>query len=60
MENIEKELSVPKWLLINRPKIPQMPKNLSAQFVCTSPKVWDLDEKRLDCSSVVRVLDYAD
>jgi hypothetical protein len=25
----------------------QMPKNLTAQIVCPSPKVWDFDEKRL-------------
>ena len=35
MENMDKELTVPKWVLINRPKIPQMPKTylpkLSAQ-----------------------------
>ena len=36
------------------PKIPQMPQNLSAQIVCPSPKVWDFDEKRLHCVSVVR------
>ena len=28
---MDKGLTVPKWVLINRPKIPQMPKNLSAQ-----------------------------
>ena len=26
MENMDKGLTVPKWVLINRPKIPQMPK----------------------------------
>ena len=26
-------------------KIPQMPQNLSAQFVCPSPKVWDFRKK---------------
>jgi hypothetical protein len=35
MENMNKELTVPKWVLIIRPKIPKMPKiylpNLSAQ-----------------------------
>ena len=25
---MDKELTVPKWMLINRPKIPQMPQNL--------------------------------
>ena len=31
MENMDKVLTVPKWVLINWPKIPQMPPNLSAQ-----------------------------
>ena len=31
MENMDKGLTVPKWVLINPPKIPQMPQNLSAQ-----------------------------
>ena len=31
MKNIDKGLTVPKWLLIVLPKIPQMPQNLSAQ-----------------------------
>ena len=47
-------LTVPKWVLKNRPKIPQMPQNLSAQFFCPSPKVWDFDENRLHWASVVR------
>ena len=50
---MDKGLTVPKWVLINRPKIPQMPQNLSAQFVYPSPKVWDFDEKRLHWASVV-------
>ena len=33
-----------------------MPKNLSAQFVCPSPKVLDFNEKRLHWVSVVRGL----
>ena len=37
---------------INRPKIPQMPKNLSAQIVCPSPKVLDFDEKRIHWSVI--------
>ena len=40
MEN--KGLAVPKWVLINWPKIP--PK-FSAQFVCSSPKLWDFQKK---------------
>jgi hypothetical protein len=44
MENMDKGLAVPKWVLINQPKIPVMPQNLCAQFVCQSSKVWDFDE----------------
>ena len=44
MENMDKGLTVPKLVLINRPKIPQMLQKLSAQIVCPSPKVWDFDE----------------
>jgi hypothetical protein len=44
MDNMDKGLRVPKWVLINWTKAFQMPKNLSAQFVCPSPKVWDFDE----------------
>ena len=31
MKNMDKGLTVQKWVLINRPKILQMPQNLSAQ-----------------------------
>ena len=51
---MDKGLTVTKWVLINRSKLQQMPKNLSAQFVYPSPKVWDFDEKRLHRASVVR------
>ena len=54
MENMDKRLTVSKWVLINRSKIPQCPKKLSDQIVCPSPKVWDFDEKRLHWASVVR------
>ena len=54
MENMDKGLTVAKWVLINWPKIPQMPLNFSAQFVCPSTKVWDFDEKRLHWASIVR------
>jgi hypothetical protein len=40
MENMDKELTVPKWVLIVWPKIPQMPQNLSAQFVPQVQKFW--------------------
>ena len=51
MENMDKGFTVTKWGLIDRPKIPQ---NLSAQFVCPSPKVLDFKEKRLHWVSEVR------
>ena len=54
MENMDKGLTVPKWMLIVRPKISQMCQNLSAQFVCPSPKVLDFIEKRLHWVSAVR------
>ena len=54
MENMDKGLTVPKWLLIVCPKIPQMPQILYAQFVCPSPKVLDFSEKRLHWASVLR------
>ena len=46
IENMDKELTVPKLVLIVWPKIPQIPQNLSAQFVCPSPKVLDFNEKK--------------
>ena len=46
MENMDKGLTVPKWVLLVWPKIPQMLQNLSAQFVCLSPKVLDFNEKK--------------
>ena len=55
MENKDKGLNVPKWVLINLPRLPQ---NSSAQIVCSSPKVWDFPEKRLLWASVVRDLNY--
>ena len=54
MENMDKKRTVPKWVLIVWRKIPQMPQNLSAQFVCPSSKVLDFNEKRLHWASVVR------
>ena len=54
MENMDKGLTVPKWVLINQLKMPQMPQNLSARIVCQSSKVWDFDEKRLHWVSAVR------
>jgi hypothetical protein len=56
MENMDKGLNVPKWVLINQLKIPQMPQNWFAQIVCPSPKAWGFAEKRLQWASVVRDL----
>ena len=56
MENMDKGLTVPKWVLIVRPKIPKMPPKFSAQFVCPSQKVWDCRKKRSLWVSVVREL----
>ena len=56
MENMDKGLTVPKRVLIVWPQIPQMPQNLSAPFVCPSPKVLDFNEKRLHWTSVVRAV----
>ena len=58
MENMDKGLTVPKWVLIVWPKIPQMPQNLCVQFACPSPKVLDFNEKRLDWASIVRGFVY--
>ena len=51
---MDKGLTVPKWVLIVWPKIPKMSQNLSAQFVCPSPKDLDFNEKGLHWASVVR------
>ena len=54
MENMDKGLTVPKWVLINWTKMHQMPQNLSAKFVCPRTKIWGFYEKRLYRASVVR------
>ena len=54
MGNMDKRLTVPEWVLIVWPKIPQMPQNFSAQFFCLSPKVLDFNEKRLHWASVTQ------
>jgi hypothetical protein len=51
---MDKGLTVPKRVLINQLKIPQMPQNVSAQIVYPSPKVWDFNETRLHCVNTVR------
>ena len=58
MENMDKRLTVPKWVLIVAPKILQMHLNLSAQFVCPSQKNLDFNEKRLHWASVVSKLNH--
>ena len=50
MENMARprdRLTVPNWVLINQPKIPQMPQDLSAWIVCPSPKVLNFYEKKV-------------
>ena len=38
MKNMDKGLAIPKWMLMNMPKIPQMPQNLSAQIYLPKSK----------------------
>ena len=56
MENMDKVLIGPNWVLINGPKITKKPQN----FICPSPKVWDFDEKKtsLHWASIVRGLGF--
>ena len=56
MENMDKGLTVPKWVLSVQPKIPQMSQNLSAQIVCPSPKVLDFNEKSSLCYYALIIL----
>jgi hypothetical protein len=53
MENMDKGVTVTKWVLIVWPKIPKISQFLSAQFVIPSPKVLDFNEKGLHWVSVV-------
>ena len=53
MKNMDKGLKVPKWVLINRSKIPQMPKIYLPTCLPKRPEVWDFDEKRLHWAFVV-------
>ena len=46
----DKDLPVPKWVLIVRPKIPQMPQKISAQNVW-----WKWRSNSLDCISELAV-----
>ena len=47
MENMDKGLTVLKWVLIVWPKILQMPQKILAQFVCPSPKSLEFSKKKL-------------
>ena len=38
MENMDKELTVPKWVLIVRPKIPQMPQKFQPKMSAQAQK----------------------
>jgi hypothetical protein len=49
MENMDKGITAPKWVMIVWPKIPKMPQKLSAQ----APKFWISMGKRLDWAVVV-------
>ena len=53
MEHMHKGLNVLKWELIVWPKILQMPQYLPAQFVSTTPKVLDYNEKKKSSLGVV-------
>ena len=55
MENMNKGLTVPIWLLILWPRITLRLQNLPAQFVYPSPKVVDFNKKGLHWGSIVRV-----
>ena len=44
---MDKGLTLPKGVLIAWLEILQIPQNLSAQFVCQSPKVLDFNEKKV-------------
>ena len=41
MKNMDTRLTVPKWVLIHWPKIPQMHQKLSAQMVSPNLSVWN-------------------
>ena len=59
MENMDKGLTVPKLGADSLAENTQIAENLSAQFVCPSPKVLDFNEKRLHWASVVLAQCYA-
>ena len=46
MENMDKGLAVPKWVLMVWLKIPQMPQNLFAQIAYPNENILDFNEKK--------------
>ena len=56
MENMNKEPTVPKWVLINRPKLSQMPQIFSAQFVSAQAQKFGIFEESSFWVSVLRGL----
>ena len=46
MEDMDKGLSVPKWVRIVWPKIPQMPQNLIAPICLPKPKSFGFQWKK--------------
>ena len=57
MKNMDKGLTVPRWVLIVQLKIPQMPQIYLPNFL-PKPKVWDFNEKRFHWASLIRVRDH--
>ena len=45
MENIDKELTIPKWVLIVRLKIPQMPQKIQPKMFSQSKKFLIVETK---------------
>jgi hypothetical protein len=54
MENMDKGLTVPKWVLFS-PKYSKCPQIYLPKLFFSSPKVLDLNKKGLNLASVVRV-----
>ena len=55
MENMDKGLTLPKWVLIVWPKIHQMPKIYLPKLFAQAPNLVTLMKKRLHWVSIVRV-----
>ena len=45
MENMDKGLTLPKWVLTVQPKIPQMPQNFLLNLSAQAQKLWMSMEK---------------